>query len=86
MQIQVKLFALLRETAGTDTVALHLPEGASAAQALGQLQQQYPILAPYLDNVRLALRMDFVEAEVGLAEGDELHLIPPVSGGNGCSK
>jgi molybdopterin converting factor subunit 1 len=81
MQVYIKLFALLRETAGTDTVALDVPEGASAAHALSQLRQLHPALAPHLDNVRLALRMDFVEAEAGLAPGDELHLIPPVSGG-----
>jgi molybdopterin converting factor subunit 1 len=81
MQIYVKLFALLRETAGTDTVALDVPEGANAAHALTQLKQRYPALSPHLDNVRLALRMDFVETETSLAPGDELHLIPPVSGG-----
>jgi molybdopterin converting factor subunit 1 len=81
MQIHVKLFALLREAAGTDSIALDLPEGASAAQALTHVQQQHPVLAPYLENVRLALRMDFVDAEVSLSDGDELHLIPPVSGG-----
>ena len=81
MQIYVKLFALLRETVGTDTVTLNIPEGSNAAHALAQLSQQHPALAPYLENVRLALRMDFVEAETDLAPGDELHLIPPVSGG-----
>jgi molybdopterin converting factor small subunit len=45
------------------------------------VQQQHPVLAPYLKNVRLALRMDFIDAEVSLSDGDELHLIPPVSGG-----
>lgn len=84
MQIHVTLFALLREAAGTDRITLDLPEGSSVAQALAQVQQQHPVLAPYLENVRLALRMDFVDAEVSLSDGDELHLIPPVSGGIGC--
>ena len=82
MQIQIKLFALLREAAGTDTLILDLPEGARATDALVQVNTQHPVLAPYLENVRLALRMDFIEAESQLSEGDELHLIPPVSGGN----
>ena len=82
MQIRVKLFALLREQAGTDTLALDVMEGATASQVLATLRQQYPVLSPHLANVRLALGMDFVEPEVRLAAGDELTLIPPVSGGN----
>ncbi len=81
MHIQVKLFALLREVAGTDTVDLDVPGPANADQALHQLGQQLPALNPYLENVRLALKMDFVDAAANLQEGDELHLIPPVSGG-----
>ncbi len=81
MRIQVKLFALLREIAGTDTIALEVPEAAHAGQALQALSRQHPALQPYLENVRLALNMDFVDEAAGLQEGDELHLIPPVSGG-----
>lgn len=81
MHIQVKLFALLREIAGTDTVALEVTESASAGHVLHELSQRYPALQPYLENVRLALKMDFVDEGISLAENDELHLIPPVSGG-----
>ena len=81
MHITVKLFALMREKAGTDTVHLELPAGANIARALVALQRQYPILAPYLDNTRLSLHMEFVEAETIVQAGDELALIPPVSGG-----
>ncbi len=81
MHIEVKLFALLREIAGTDTVALEVPEASSAGQALHELRQLHPALQPYLDKVRLALKMDFVDETAKLGEGDELHLIPPVSGG-----
>jgi molybdopterin synthase catalytic subunit len=82
MYIIVKLFALLREKAGTDTVHLDIPEGANTGQALAVLQHQYPVLEPYLPRVRLALHMRFVDIETGLCEGDELALIPPVSGGS----
>jgi molybdopterin converting factor subunit 1 len=82
MHITVKLFALMREQAGTDTVRLELPEGANVAQALAVLRHQYPVLEPYLANVRLSLQMEFVEAETILHTEDELALIPPVSGGS----
>jgi len=81
MQITVKLFALMREKAGTDTIPLEVPAGAALMQVLAILVRQYPILEPYMANTRFALRMDFVDPNTTLAEGDELVLIPPVSGG-----
>jgi molybdopterin converting factor subunit 1 len=86
MRIVVRLFALMREKAGLETINLELPESASAAQALEALQGQYPVLAPYLLRVRLALQMNFINADTVLCEGDELALIPPVSGGGECSR
>ena len=82
MQITVKLFALMREKAGTDTVPLEVPAGAAVTQALATLVCQYPILEPYIANTRCSLHMDFVDPNTILAEGDELVLIPPVSGGS----
>ena len=81
MQITVKLFALMREKAGTDTVPLEVPAGAAVMQALATLVGLYPMLEPYMANTRFSLHMDFVDPETTLAEGDELVLIPPVSGG-----
>jgi molybdopterin converting factor subunit 1 len=81
MQITVKLFALMREKAGTDTIPLEVPAGAALTQVLAILVRQHPILEPYMANTRFALRMDFVDPNTTLAEGDELVLIPPVSGG-----
>jgi len=81
MQITVKLFALMREKAGTDTVELEVPDGANLTQAVTALVCDYPMLEPYVANTRLSLHMDFVDAETILAPGDELVLIPPVSGG-----
>lgn len=81
MHITVKLFALMREKAGTDTVQLAVPEGATICQALGVLRQHHPVLAPYLANARLSVCMEFVAAETVLQPGDEVALIPPVSGG-----
>ena len=81
MQITVKLFALMREKAGTDAILLEVPTGAAITQALATLVGQYPTLEPYMANTRFSLRMAFVDPETLLAEGDELMLIPPVSGG-----
>ena len=75
------LAASLAKKAGTDTIPLEVPTGAAVTQALATLVCQYPMLAPYMANTRLSLHMDFVDPETTLAAGDELVLIPPVSGG-----
>jgi molybdopterin synthase sulfur carrier subunit len=81
MQITVKLFSLMREKAGTDTIPLEVPAGAVLTQAVAILVRQYPMLEPYIANTRFSVHMDFVDPETVLAEGDELVLIPPVCGG-----
>ena len=85
MHVTVTLFALIREKAGTDRLALDLPDGADVSQAVEAIRHQQPALQPYLDNLRFSLDMDFVEADTALHDGDEVVLIPPVSGGYGCS-
>ena len=68
----------------TGVAKFHLgevPAGAALTQAVATLVHQYPVLEPYMANTRFALHMDFVDPETLLAEGDELVLIPPVSGG-----
>ena len=81
MQIIITLFALLREKAGTETVLLDVPPQARLSQAVAQLLQQYPALTPYMERVRYARHMEFAEMDSLLTEGDEIALIPPVSGG-----
>lgn len=82
MLIRVKLFAMLRERAGTDTIELELPSGATVAQAIGVLSEREPLgeLLARLP-VRMAVNRDYAAAETILAPDDELALIPPVSGG-----
>ena len=76
MQVTVRLFAALREQAGTGERKLELPEGSRLAEvwpALGLGDQPAGLL--YAVNKRYA------EADTPLAAGDEVALIPPVSGG-----
>jgi molybdopterin converting factor subunit 1 len=81
MRVNVRLFAALRERAGQDAVELELPEGASVAQALERL-------APVTDGVPvvLAVNQEYADQTVTLHEGDEVALIPPVSGGSVASR
>ena len=83
MRIQVRLFAIQRELAGTRRVELELPAGASIEFAWARLVDRYPALAPGRPFVRFARNAEYADATTRLADGDELAIIPPVSGGSG---
>lgn len=81
MRLTVRLFAMLREQAGAESIEIELPEGATAADALEALRT-----APGLDRlerlpVRLAVNREYADADRALEPGDELAAVPPVSGG-----
>jgi molybdopterin synthase catalytic subunit len=83
MDVTVRLFASLREHAGSGTVPLQLGDGATVADAIAQLREGalsgLPENAPFV----AAVAREYVERDHPLAEGDELALVPPVSGGAG---
>src|SRR6185312_6646861 len=76
MLVRVRLFAQLRERAGRDAVELELPDGARVADALAALDE----IAGGLPVV-MAVNREYAGAEQVLSAGDELALVPPVSGG-----
>ena len=76
MEVTVRLFAMLRERAGAREVTLELPDGARVRDALDELGD----LAAGLPLV-MAVNREYAREDHALAAGDELALIPPVSGG-----
>ena len=76
MRITVHLFAILRQRAGRDTLELDLPDGARVSDALAEVDD----LAGGLKLV-MAVNREYAAADHPLEAGDELALIPPVSGG-----
>ncbi len=81
MKARVRLFARLADLAGTRETEVELGEGLSAADASRLLCQRFPELAGHLDSVMYAVNAEYVNADHPLRDGDELALIPPVSGG-----
>jgi MoaE-MoaD fusion protein len=77
MQVRVRLFAGLRERAGASEVELELPEGAVVGDALEQMRA-------LTDGVRvvMAVNREYADPDLALHGGDEVALIPPVSGGS----
>jgi molybdopterin synthase catalytic subunit len=78
MLVEIRLFATLRERAGTDRLSLELGEGAVVADALHELRWLTGDLCAVM-----AVNRDYADDQTPLAAGDELALIPPVSGGSG---
>ena len=81
MHVEVLLFAQLRDLAGTDRLRLELGVGSNAQAALDAVLERHPALRAALPSLRLAVNEEFADASRGLAPGDRLALIPPVSGG-----
>lgn len=81
MRIHVRLFALLKDRAGTDRIELDLPEKSTIASAVEQVRHRFPALGEHLHHIAFALNLAYTQANTPLQDGDELALIPPVSGG-----
>lgn len=81
MTVMVRLFASLRELAGTEACRLVLRPGARGNDAKTAVVARYPELRGLVDSTRLALNREYQPWDSVLRDGDELVLIPPVSGG-----
>jgi molybdopterin converting factor subunit 1 len=81
MNVTVKLFAILRDKAGVAEMRLPIAEGASVSDAMESILQRHPDLKPFANRVAFAVNLTRVDAQAILKEGDELALLPPVSGG-----
>jgi molybdopterin converting factor subunit 1 len=81
MHVTVLYFAQLRERRGAATDTLDLPTDGDVAMALATIAKRHPDIAPHLPHVQVAVNQIVVAATTTLRDGDELALIPPVSGG-----
>ena len=82
MRTTVRLFAILREKAGTSELALELPEYSTVADLLAAIESRYPGLSVSVPHTMIAVNTEYVEETHPLHDGDEVALIPPVSGGS----
>jgi len=77
MRVRVRLFAALRERAGARSVDLDLPEGAVVGDVWSRLE-----LGDEPSGLLYAVNRGYAERSAELAAGDEVAVIPPVSGGD----
>lgn len=81
MKLVVYFFASYREITGCSKIELETEQGATVGDVLLKLRQVYPDLAPREVNIVASLNEEFAHSDQEVSEGDEIALIPPVSGG-----
>ena len=81
MMLNVRLFARARDLAGTDHVAVVLPDGATVADLRRRLAAAHPKLADLAAKSAVAVDAEFAGDDHPLRDGAEIALLPPVSGG-----
>ena len=80
MRVRILLFAQYRDAVGSSEVAVELPAGATAADAVATLlaQRPTPIIPP---KPVVAVNLSYASLADVLNDGDEVALLPPVAGG-----
>jgi molybdopterin synthase catalytic subunit len=83
MKIRVRYFASVRELIGGGAATVELPAGATVEDALAMLAEGMPRREQLLSACLPMVNQEYVDRRHRLSDGDELALIPPVSGGSG---
>ena len=81
MRVTVRLFARLRDVAGTGELVKELTPGATVQQLWRDLEAEFPEFTKYERVVSSAVNADYAHMQDVLREGDEVAFLPPVSGG-----
>lgn len=81
MQIRVLFFGVLKDVAGLPLETLELPEGSRLADLLAHYTKSRPALSSHFAGIAVSLNQEFASPSDVLHAGDEVALLPPVSGG-----
>ena len=81
MDLDVRFFALYRERAKRSTFQVELPMGATVEVLTREVRRHFPNLAPPEVQIVVAVNAEYAEPDTVLHPGDDVCLIPPVSGG-----
>jgi molybdopterin converting factor subunit 1 len=81
VRVTVKLFARLRDIAGSPEIARDVAPGATIRSVWRDLAVEFPELANYERSISSAVNADYAKMDQVLSDGDEVAFLPPVSGG-----
>ena len=83
MQVRILFFGVLKDLAGCGSDSLSLPEGSTLGDVLNHYQERFPNLKDFAASIAMSVNQDYAGLEARLKAGDEIGLLPPVSGGSG---
>lgn len=81
MNVEVKLFAVAKQLAGSETVAVTIPNRANVQELRDAIGQQHTELQDITERAMIAIDAEYVNNDTIVPEQSEIALIPPVSGG-----
>ena len=79
--IKVLLFGAAADRAGTRETELPVDRGVTLAEIWSLLAERHPDLAPMRDTLAFAINGEYARKDAGVSPGDEVAVLPPVSGG-----
>ena len=82
MRVTIRLFAGYRERVSATRIDLDLPEGSTVGHMAEEMLRAYPTLGADPSRLVVAVNQEYRDHEFTLSPGDEVALIPPVSGGS----
>ena len=82
MQIRVLFFGVLKDLAGKASDSLSLPENATLGDVLSHYEQIIPRLKETASSLAMSVNQEYAGPATRLKPGDEVALLPPVSGGS----
>ena len=81
IKIKLKIFAFFRQAFGASEVQYSMREGATAEDLLDEIIRNHPSLENSRDHVVITVNKQSVRLDTVLHDGDEVAILPPVSGG-----
>lgn len=81
VQVRVLFFGLLTDVVGRRSDTVSLPDGSTLKDLLAHYQSNFPRLAGFASSLAVSLNQNYAPLSALLSEGDEVALLPPVSGG-----
>ncbi len=86
MQVRVLFFGILKDLAGRASDSLNLPENSRLSNVVEHYQKAFPGLKDLMPSLAVSVNQEYAAPDARLKQGDEIALLPPVSGGSNDSR